>query len=157
MYEIYRIDSRFRLYWSTNKPIILVNCANVINGEIGFCACNSCSEHEGDCDFHYQCRKGLRCGSNNCLALFGFDTNTDCCYFATVGAEEFCTTDEPCEFNEGDCDSNDECQSHLFCGSNNCPNSLGISSSADCCEPRGNKTCPNDFLWICKSGTWIRP
>ena len=119
--------------------IILVNCANVINGKIGFCACNSCSELEGDCDFHDQCRKGLRCGSNNCLDFFGFDKNTDCCYFASVGAEDFCSTDEPCEVNEGDCDSNDECQSHLFCGSNNCPDSLGNSSSADCCEPRGNK------------------
>ena len=68
------------------------------------------------------------------------DVHTDCCYDATVGAEDFCTTDEPCKVDEGDCDSNDECKSHLFCGSNNCPDSLGFSSSVDCCEPKGDKT-----------------
>ena len=29
-----------------------------------------------------------------------------------------------CGVDEGDCDSNDECKSHLFCGSKNCPFSL---------------------------------
>ena len=46
--------------------------------------------------------------------------------------------------DEGDCDSNHECKSHLFCGSNNCPGALGFLSSVDCCEPRGDKT----FLFI---------
>ena len=41
--------------------------------------------------------------------------------------------------HEGDCDSNNECKSHLFCGSNNCPSSLGTSISVDCCEPKGGK------------------
>ena len=41
-----------------------------------------------------------------------------------IGDQDFCTSNEPCEVNEGDCDSNDECKSHLFCGSNNCPASL---------------------------------
>ena len=123
-----------------NIDLFSVNCANVINGQIGFCACHSCSELEGDCDFDDQCQEGLRCGSNNCPASFGFDAHTDCCYDAKVGAEDFCTTDEPCKVDEGDCDSNEECKSHLFCGSNNCPDSLGFSSSVDCCEPKGNKT-----------------
>ena len=97
-------------------------------------------ELEGDCDFDDQCREGLRCGSNNCLASFGFEMHTDCCYSADIGSEQFCTTDEPCEVDEGDCDSNDECKNHLFCGSNNCPGSLGFSSSVDCCEPKGDKS-----------------
>ena len=106
-------------------------------GTIGFCACHSCSELEGDCDFDDQCQGDLRCGSNKCQ-----DNHTlfDCCYGTNVGDEDFCTTDEPCEVDKGDCDSNGECKSHLFCGSNNCPSSLGFLSSVDCCEPKGDKT-----------------
>ena len=118
-----------------------VNCVNVTSGKIGFCACHSCSELEGDCDFDNQCKGGLTCGSNNCPSSFGLDAYTDCCYSTTVGTEDFCTTDQPCDVDEGDCDSDGECQSHLFCGSNNCPDSLGfISSNAsiDCCEPKGD-------------------
>ena len=117
-----------------------VSCETVINGEIGFCACHSCSELEGDCDFNDQCQEGLRCGSNNCQNSFGFDIHTDCCYTAILGDDDFCTIDQPCGVNEGDCDSNDECKTHLFCGSNNCPGSLGFLSSVDCCELKGNKT-----------------
>ena len=118
--------------------MLLVNCASISNGRIGFCACHSCSHLEGDCDFDYQCQEGFRCGTNNCDDSFGFDTHTDCCYDATIGSEDFCTTDEPCELDEGDCDSDDECKSHLFCGSDNCPTLLGFSSSIDCCEAKGD-------------------
>ena len=65
-----------------------VDCENVINGEIGYCACHSCSELEGDCDFNDQCQEILKCGTNNCLGYFGFDTHTDCCYAAIVGDGE---------------------------------------------------------------------
>ena len=94
----------------------------------------------GDCDSNDQCKESLRCGSNNCLDSFGFDVHTDCCFTAIVGDDDFCSTDEPCEVNEGDCDSDDECKSNLFCGSNNCPDSLRVLSSIDCCEPKGDKT-----------------
>ena len=117
------------------------NCENVTNGEIGFCACHSCSEHEGHCDSNDQCQEGLRCGTDNCPPSSGFDWQTDCCYTVIVGYEDFCTIDEPCEVDEGDCDSDNECKNHLFCGSNNCPDSLGFySSSIDCCEHKGNTT-----------------
>ena len=52
-------------------------------GEIGFCICNTCSENEGDCDFHNECQDGLFCGSNNCPAYLGFDSEFDCCYQPT--------------------------------------------------------------------------
>ena len=107
------------------------------NGDIGFCACQTCTENEGDCDYDYQCQDGLRCGSNKCIDIFGFDSNTDCCYATNVGDENFCTIDYPCKINEGNCDSDDECQSSLFCGSNNCPADLGVLPSVDCCEPKG--------------------
>ena len=115
-----------------NIDLFSVHCANVTKGNIGFCACQSCSELEGDCDFHDQCQESLRCGRNNCPNFFGFDVYTDCCYPAVVGDEDFCTTDEPCGINEGDCDFNDECNSHLFCGTKNC-----FNNSIDCCEPKG--------------------
>ena len=56
-----------------------------------------------------------------------------CCYNATVGGEDFCTTTNPCGEDEGDCDSIDDCQDGLACGSNNCPYSLGFDSEVDCC------------------------
>ena len=68
----------------------------MFNGDIGFCACQSCFENEGDCDFHYHCQNGLRCGSNNCPASLGFNSNTDCCYDAAVGDDDFCTIENPC-------------------------------------------------------------
>ena len=52
-----------------------------------------------------------------------------------VGNEDFCTTVTPCGEDEGDCDSYDECQDGLACGSNNCPASLGFDSEVDCCHP----------------------
>ena len=111
---------------------------NVMNGDIGFCSCQSCSENEGDCDFHHHCQDDLECGSNNCPASFGFDYNTDCCYAHIIGAEDYCTWDEPCDIDEGDCNNDDDlCKGYLFCGSNNCPDSLGVSPEVDCCEPKG--------------------
>ena len=122
-----------------NIALFLVNCDNIINGKIGFCTCHSCSEDEGDCNLDNECQDGLRCGNNNCPDSFGFDAHTDCCYDASLGSVDFCSVDEPCEADEGDCDSHDECKSHLYCGINNCPNSLGFLSSVDCCEPKGEK------------------
>ena len=115
----------------------LVNCATVNNGEIGFCYCNACSENKGDCDTHDECQDGLVCGTNNCLASLGFDSEVDCCYQPTLGDGEFCTTTTPCGEDEGDCDSHDECQDGLLCGSNNCPASHGIGSEVDCCTSTG--------------------
>ena len=120
------------------------------NGDIGYCACKeSCTENKGDCDFNDQCRDGHRCGKNNCPNSYGFDSNTDCCYVAINGDEDFCTLENPCEADEGDCDSNEECQSELFCGSNNCPNSFGVSSSLDCCELKGKLQYCSCVIGIC--------
>ena len=47
--------------------------------------------------------------------------------------ENFCTSENPCGTDQGDCDTDDECQDGLFCGSNNCPDSLGFHSEFDCC------------------------
>ena len=65
--------------FNCNCTIFLVNCANASNGEFGFCHCNTCSENEGDCDAHDECQDGLICGSKNCPASLGFDSDVDCC------------------------------------------------------------------------------
>ena len=54
------------------------------------------------------------------------------CATAINGDDEFCYCNT-CSENEGDCDSHDECQDGLACGSNNCPASLGFDVEVDCC------------------------
>ena len=115
-----------------------VNCATVEIGEIGFCACKPCSENHGDCDFDSQCQQGQRCKSNSCPNTMGFDSNADCCQIANLGDVDFCTNDEPCGVDQGHCEENDECRNDLVCGYDNCPNSLGVTSEMQCCEPKCN-------------------
>ena len=38
--------------------------------------------------------------------------------------EDFCTHENPCGVEQGDCDSNDMCMAGLICGLNNCHISL---------------------------------
>ena len=54
-------------------------------------------------------------------------------YLKCTQEDDFCTSENPCGKDEGDCDTHDECQVNLFCGSNNCPNYLGFHSEFDCC------------------------
>ena len=51
---------------------------------------------------------------------------------------ECCSAAAPCAINEGDCDSDSECQGDLTCGSNNCP--APFPSDADCCSSSGKET-----------------
>ena len=61
-----------------------------------------------------------------------------------------CGTKAPCDINEGDCDSDDECKGGLVCGSNNCPSPF--PSSADCCENPDPGNLNNYFrLHVCLS------
>ena len=115
------------------NKLSLVNCATASNGDDEFCYCNNCSVKEGDCDAHDECVDGLFCGSNNCPALLGFDSEIHCCYQPILGDENFCASGNSCGEGEGDCDSNIECQNNHFCGSNNCPASLDFNSEIDCC------------------------
>ena len=54
-------------------------------------------------------------------------------YIECANENVFCTYDNPCGTNQGDCDLHEECQDGLFCGSKNCPDSLGFHSEFDCC------------------------
>ena len=53
--------------------------------------------------------------------------------FIVSNVLDFCTIEKPCAENEGDCDNNNECQSGLVCGQDNCHVSLGYDWSIDCC------------------------
>ena len=114
-----------------------INCCTqrgVDNGGLNFCtSSNPCSIDEGNCNFDSECKYGLIC-SNHCSSSFGFGPSVNCCSQPILGDEYFCGTAQPCGKNEGDCDSDNECQSNLFCGSNNCPASLDFNSGIDCCS-----------------------
>ena len=102
--------------------------------EEDFCTIGKpCTVDEGDCDSHEECIDSLVCGLNNCPDSLGYDLEVDCCYNA-IGDENFCTNDNPCGMNEGDCDSNKECQTNLICDTvNSCPTYLGFDSDVNCC------------------------
>ena len=105
-------------------------------GDEDFCtSVTPCGGNEGDCDLHDECQDGLFCGSNNCPTSLDFDSEVDCCYQPTVGDEHFCTNNNPCAVDEGDCDSNNECQTNLICDTiNSCPMHLGFASDVNCCS-----------------------
>ena len=50
------------------------------------------------------------------------------------GDDNFCTVDQPCGINQGDCDFDTQCFSGLKCGDNNCPTALGFENGTDCCD-----------------------
>ena len=111
---------------------IYIKCAN----ENEYCTSeNPCGTDEGDCDTHNECQDGLFCRSNNCPDYLGFHSEFDCCYVPTVGDEHFCTNANPCAVNEGDCDSNNQCKTNLFCDpTSSCPAYLGFTSGVNCCS-----------------------
>ena len=117
-------------------------CYLPAKGDEYFCTKdNQCGHHEGDCDDNNECQHGLQCGTDNCPASFDFDTSTDCCYNQTllnIGEHYFCTNDNLCGENEGDCDNNNQCQGDLECGTDNCPSYLEFDYSIDCCYKKEN-------------------
>ena len=117
-------------FFATND--VYLKCAN----EDDFCTTeNQCGIDQGDCDTHDECQDGLTCGSNNCPDSLGFHSAFDCCYVPTIGDENFCISEIPCGINEGDCDSNNECQTNLICDiENSCPAHLGFASDVNCCS-----------------------
>ena len=119
------------------------------NEDEDFCTIhNLCGDKEGDCDSDDMCQEGLLCGLNNCPASLGFDSDVDCCYLSIVGMDDFCTADNPCGVDEGDCDSNNECQTSLICDTaNSCPANLGFTSDVNCCFAgcKSHQIILNDF------------
>ena len=44
-----------------------------------------------------------------------------------------CTVKEPCQINQGHCQSDDECKGYLKCGYDNCPSEQGYFPKSRCC------------------------
>ena len=55
-------------------------------------------------------------------------------YVKCESEDDFCTSENPCAQDQGDCDTNDECQDGLRCGTNNCPITASMSTDMDCCS-----------------------
>ena len=63
------------------------------------------------------------------LAIFLFNTS----YLGSIeSSNTFCTVIKPCLVNQGDCNSNDQCNGSLVCGINNCASSQ-FNGTYDCC------------------------
>merc|ERR1719266_2122096 len=115
---------------------------------------DGCDLNEGDCDEDNDCRDTFICGVNNC----GADRDlADCCVDPSdptgLGADTpcdgsapniwgCCTPDNQCGENEGDCDTNDDCQAGLVCtpdgGADGCGDGFGNvfpAGQVDCCKP----------------------
>lgn len=114
-----------------------------------------CDYMEGDCDEDNDCKGDLICkqntnGDNGCPA--GTHPETDCCGPRCDPSRESsancCTNSKPCEFMEGDCDSDAQCQGDLECGINNCGN--GFTDQWDCCAKKKGSLCSADVH--CASG-----
>ena len=127
--------------WNWNffvgNSAIATNCVSISCAiEDDFCTSeNPCGIDEGDCDIHDECQDGLFCGSNNCPDSLGFHSEFDCCYVPAVGDEHFCTIPDPCVVEEGDCDSNNECQANLICDTiSSCQVHLGFADDVNCCS-----------------------
>ena len=48
-----------------------------------------------------------------------------------------CSSASPCNVNQGDCDTNEDCIGDLVCGIANCIGSE-FPANVDCCESQGN-------------------
>ena len=110
-------------------------CFGISEGDEHFCTTlNTCGLDQGDCDANDECMIGLVCGIDNCNYNTS-NTGLDCCYNATIGDNHFCASGIPCGMYEGDCDSDDECENDLICGTDNCNfnASLGFPTDLDCC------------------------
>ena len=55
-------------------------------------------------------------------------------YVKCESEDDFCTSENPCAEDQGDCDTHDECQDGLRCGTNNCPIAASMSTDMDCCS-----------------------
>ena len=49
-----------------------------------------------------------------------------------------CTSNNPCDIHQGDCDNDSHCKGNLICGKNNCGSAF-TWTYADCCIEKGGK------------------
>merc|ERR1712150_52209 len=110
-----------------------------------------CSEGQGDCDVHEDCKPGLMCGSRgNCNTGTAWTTKIEhmlmnCCTKPDTSncdprahpilSDGCCHPRNPCGEGQGDCDHDHDCLPGLKCGSCDFGFSWGtfFAPGADCC------------------------
>jgi fibronectin type 3 domain-containing protein len=104
-----------------------------------------CTAGQGDCDSDSECQSGLVCnqgvGSN-----YGWALDIDVCEpppagTGQVGNANYCRDYGPCAAGQGDCDSDNECQSGLVCNQD-VGFKYGFRSAIDVCEGQRDTTVP---------------
>ena len=50
-----------------------------------------------------------------------------------LGEQGYCSTQNPCDINEGHCTADDQCMGDMMCGSDNCLPVLGFANGTNCC------------------------
>ena len=51
----------------------------------------------------------------------------------TLGEQCYCSTQNPCDINEGHCTADNQCMGDLMCGNDNCLPILGFTNGTNCC------------------------
>ena len=129
--------------------MFLENTTTTIGHECFCTADNQCDENEGNCENDNECKNDLvnrlDCGTKNCPNSPEFDPDDNCCTKGN-GHDSFCTANNLCDDNEGDCDNDNECKDGLVCGENNCPISPEFQPGDDCCFTSG--VCYGESSWI---------
>ena len=98
-----------------------------------------------ECKFGNTMLKGCESGSHStCAEACTFEMNSaisnmtslNCSILdnATIGDENFCSAQKPCNHNEGDCDFDTHCNgTNNICIHKGCPPTLGLPDGTDCC------------------------
>ena len=98
-----------------------------------------CTIGQGDCDTDSHCQGNLVCGHNTSTDCpSGAPSGFDCCKASSNGYDE-CSTSNKCSAGEGHCQSHDECQSGLVCGTQNCASNY--PSDYNCCMTPSQDYC----------------
>lgn len=71
------------------------------------------------------------------IIIFNFFPDDSCYFGAITVGNKCCSTGNKCGIGGGDCDADNECETGLICGHNNCREfNRKAGLGADCCTKR---------------------
>ena len=76
-------------------------------------------------------------GIPNKVNIYATFVKRNSTYFESqsLGDNDYCSGNNMCAENRGDCDFSSHCANlWLICGNNNCPSNMGYPSGTDCCH-----------------------
>ena len=123
--------------YASEVDVCRSDCHDGYPGDWGHCtvAC-PCDDGLGDCNDDSECAPGLSCAENT-GALYGWSSEVDVCssdcHSGLPGDWGYCSAACPCPEGLGDCNSDAECQTGLFCVDNAGLN-LDLPSNIDVCS-----------------------